>query len=362
MNKNIKYTPLKNLSLDLENPRLPISFRATERNKKSIINWLLEGTSIIKLMLAIGQNDFFIGEALLVIESSEPEQYIVVDGSRRLASLFLLSDPSLAEIHTRKIDKVLQETHFRPTEIPCIIFKERGEILQYLGYRHITGIKSWGLVAKARYLNSLLENMSGSTLAESSRELAKKIGCRSDYVKNLLVSYQIYQTIEDDGFYKIPNLNDTTFHFNYIVDSLAKEHIKNFINISFDSEDPLKALDKENLKELINWFFRKNENNKSQVLGNSEQLKQLNDVLSNQEALQNFREQGSLKQALKYVKQSEDTFHNDISDALQSLKHAHSYLHNVEEYYKTDIDVLKEINDLCKVMRDSIRGKADEWD
>ena len=88
----------------------------------------------------------------------------------------------------------------------------------------------------------------------------------------------------------------------------------------------------------------------------------MHEVVSNTEALQYFREQGSLKQALKYVKQSEDTFHNDISNSLQLLKHAHSYIHNVSDHYKTDIDVLKEMNDLCRVMRDVINGKADEWD
>jgi len=362
MSNNIQFISLDDLSLDLENPRLPISFRKEVRSKESIINWLLEDASIIELMLAIGANDFFIGEALLAIASIDEEgKYIIVEGNRRLASLFLLNDPSLAKIHTRKIDKVLYETKFRPSNIPCIVFNERSEILQYLGYRHVTGIKSWSLVAKARYLNSLLENISGTTLSEASRELAKKIGSRSDYVKKILVSYQIYEIIEDNGFYKIPNLNDTTFHFNYIVDSLAKEHIKNFINVNLDSEVPLDVLNQDNLEELINWFFMKNEKNKSLVLGNSDQLKQLNDVLSNKEALQYFREQGSLKQALKYVKQSEDTFHNDIADALQLLKHAQSYIHNVDNHYSTDVDVLKEINGLCRVMRDAIQGKDDDW-
>ena len=361
MNKNIKHIPLKNLSLDLENPRLPLAFRKNQRTQESIINWLLEDASIIELMLAIGANDFFIGEALLVIKSNESEHFIVVEGNRRLASVTLLNSPNLATIHTRKIEKVLQETSFRPTKIPCIIFKDRSEILQYLGYRHITGIKSWSLVAKARYLNSLFENIKGATISETSRELAKKIGSRSDYVRKILISYEVYLIIEDNGFYQIPSLDETSFHFTYIADSLSKEHIRQFIGVDLNLENPLENLSELNLKELINWFFRKNENNKSQVLGNSEQLKQLNDVLSNKEALQYFREQGSLKQALKYVKQSEDTFHNDISDALQLLKHAQSYIHNVENHYSTDIDVLKEINGLCRVMRDGIQGKDDEW-
>jgi len=359
--KNINHIPLKNLSLDLESPRLPISFRKSQRAQASIINWLLEDASIIKLMLAIGQNDFFIGEALLVIKSDEPETYIVVEGNRRLTSLFLLNDPSLADIHTRKIEKVLQETNFRPTNIPCIIFQQRSEILHYLGYRHITGINSWSLLAKARYLNSLFENIPETSFTKASRELAKKIGRRSNYVKNILISYQIYMIIEDSSFYKISNLDDTTLHFTYITDSLSKEHIRGFIGVDLSKEDPLNDLNEKQLEELINWFFRKDEHNKSQVLGSSDQLEKLDNVLSSVEALQYFREQGSLKQALKYVKKSENTYHNDIADALQLLKHAQSYIHNVEKHYSTDVDVLKEINGLCRVMRDGIQGKDDGW-
>ena len=279
-----------------------------------------------------------------------------------MTSLFILSDSGLAEIHTRKIEKVLQETKFRQTHIPCIIFQQRNEILQYLGYRHITGIKSWSLVAKARYLHSLFENIPETTFTKASRELAKKIGRRSDYVKNILISYQVYMIIEDSGFYKIPNLDDTTFHFTYITDSLSKEHIRNFIGVDLSKEDPLNDLNEKQLEELINWFFRKNEHNNSQVLGSSDQLEKLDDVLSSVEALKYFREQGSLKQALKYVKQSEDTFHNDIADALQLLKHAQSYIHNVEKHYSADVDVLEEINGVCLVMRDGIQAKGYEWE
>ena len=87
----MQFILLDNLSLDLENPRLPMSFRKEVRSKESIINWLLEDASIIELMLAIGENDFFIGEALLAIESGEEGKYIIVEGNRRLASLFLLN-------------------------------------------------------------------------------------------------------------------------------------------------------------------------------------------------------------------------------------------------------------------------------
>lgn len=359
----IDFISLAQLRLDKENPRLPLSFRQPDRTEKSIVNWLLDDASIIELMMAIGQSGFFVGESLLVIENKQDTgTYTVVEGNRRLASLLLLQDSSLADVHKIKISKVLEETANRPDKIPCIIFEDRSDILQYLGYRHVTGVKSWSLTAKARYLHSLLPTLEESSPTERYRELAKKIGSRSDYVKKMLVSHEIYSEIEDKNFYKIPKLDETTFHFNYISDSLSKENIRSFIGVNLDEEEPLKDLNKKNLKELIDWFFRKNEQNKSLVLGDSKQLKELNDVLSNQYALSHFRETGKLKESLKYVFQSSDTFHNAIQESLQSLKVAQSYIHNIETHNVSDIEVLKEINNLCRVMRTAILSKDDDWD
>jgi len=362
-NSQIQIIHLDNLILDNKNPRLPLSFKESERSEDSIINWMLEDASIIELMLAIGENDFFIGEALLVIDNLDNYgKYIVVEGNRRLTSLKLLQNPSLAKIHNRKIEKVLEETEKRPSEIPCIKFDTRDEILKYLGFRHVTGIKSWGLIAKARYLNSLLPMLEATNITTQARELAKKIGSRSDYVKRILVSYNIYETIQNNSFYKIPNLDETTFYFNYIADSLNKEHIRSFIGIELDSDNPLENLNTENLEQLINWFFRKNENHKSVVLGNSQQLGELNQVLSNDDATKYFLEVGSLQDSLKFVTVSSDDFHHNIQESLRMLKNAQSIIHNVKEHNDSDIYVLTEVVSLCRIMRDSINGKKDDWE
>jgi hypothetical protein len=63
---------------------------------------MLEDESIIELMLAIGQHDFFVGEALLVVKNGDG--FTVVEGNRRLTSLKLLSNPSLATIRVNRIN------------------------------------------------------------------------------------------------------------------------------------------------------------------------------------------------------------------------------------------------------------------
>jgi len=309
--QEIEHIDLKNLHLDLESPRLPLLFKKGNRNTEDIVNQLLEDASIIELMTAIGQNGFFVGEALLVTKAEKGNAYTVVEGNRRLTSLLLLNNPDLASIHKKKIQQVLEQTIERPDKIPCIVFGTRDEIANYIGYRHITGIKSWSLVAKAHYLNQL-KKQSNDPISHQSKKLAKQIGSRSDYVKKLLVSYLIYEEIERNAFYKISGLNETTFYFNTIPDSLNKENIRRFIGIDLQNDEPLMHFEKNNLKELIHWFFEKNTNGKSKVLGSSSDLKKLNNVLSNNDTLEYFRSTGDLTAAEAKVYQSPGLYSEEI--------------------------------------------------
>ncbi len=355
MNKKIEYITLNKLKLDFKNPRLPIQVS----NEEVIIEWMLEDASIIELMLAIGQNDFFIGEALLVVKDNN--NFIVIEGNRRLTSLKILNNPNLAKIHTKKVQRVLEETKYRPSEIPCIIFDSRNDILQYLGYRHITGIKSWGMLAKAKYLNSLIPLLETKGLYNQSRELAKKIGSRSDYVKRVLISYKLYEIIKDNNFYKIPRLDETTLSFSYITDSLRHKNIKHFINIDLDDDDTLSTINKDNLATLIDWFFRKNDQLRSRVLGDSNSLSKLNKVLSDKEITNKFTQGLSLDDAFNLTEIDAGTFTAELYSSLQELKTAHSYIHQIKNHNDRDIEMLGEIVNLCKVIKNTINSKDDEW-
>jgi len=356
LTQQIKFISLDKLKLDKLNPRLPTSLHNADENK--IINWMLADASIIELMLAIGENDFFIGEALLVIEKDN--DYIVVEGNRRLTALKLLNNPELANIHRKKIQRVLELTKYRPKSIPCIVFNKREEILNYLGYRHVTGIKSWGILAKARYLYNLIKDKDYN-LTEVSRELAKQIGSRSDYVRRMIISYEIFEVIKDNLFYKIPNLNEDSFYFNYIVDSLRYENIRKFLGIELNNDNWKANLNYKNLEVLIKLFFEKNAENKSRVLGNSDNLSKLDKIFSNKEITEKFLNGLSLNDAFSLIEIDASTFTLELDTSLKHLKLAHSYIHKIIKHNENDIDILKEIVSLCKILKNDIESKGDEW-
>lgn len=354
--KNIN---LINLELDSYNPRLPKSMHG--KSKKEIIEYLLLDASLIELMLAIGENDFFPGEQLLVVKT-ENGKYRVIEGNRRLAAVMLLNDPNLTNVQKTKIQKVIDETKFTPTEIPCLIFSDEKEIHNYLGYRHITGIKEWKLLEKARYLNGLKNsNFNNLNLDNSSREIAKIIGSRSDYVKRILIGFDIYKLIEDEAFYKIRDLNDTTFFFNYIADTLSRQNICNFLGIDLDKEFPLENIKKENLKKWTHWLFEKNDQNKTRLVGNSYDLNSLNAILGNAEATIAFDKKGiSLERALDLTSEIDNQFVIYVTKAIESLENADRIVTRVKEFNVGIEEDLKNIRLLAAKIIRTIEQKGEE--
>lgn len=362
-NNKIEFIPVDMLELDKCNPRLPSTFRKNVVSEKDIINWMLQDASIVELMLAIGNSGFFIGESLLVIK--ERSGYIVVEGNRRLTSTKLLCNPELAEVHKKKIASVISETSERPKEIPCIVFKNRSEINRYLGYRHVTGVKSWGALQKARYLSELREGFSNIDFTQQCRELAKLIGSRSDHVKKLLIAFELYEQIEDNGFFKIRDLDETSIFFNYYSDSLSRENIRDFLGVDIKSESPLDDLKTENLKELTRWFFEKNEQGKSRILGDSSHLGMLDKVLENTEAKEYFIQgTGSLHDAFQIVSVSSESFNQEIEMSLAGLKRAQNIIHKVNRHSNSESikTKLKEIYNLARNMASIVeRSEDDDW-
>jgi len=361
---NIEFIDINELELDRDNPRLPSKLRKRSTKDKEIINWMLKDASIIELMMAIGESDFFIGEAILVTWNKKRGKYVVIEGNRRLTAVTLLNSPDLAILHKKKIAKVIEEAEYIPEEIPCIVFSNRSDITQYLGYRHVTGVKSWGILSKARYLNELYQSLGDETLTQKSRELAKAIGSRSDHVRKLLISYWIYEQVEEEGFFNIPGLDESTIYFNYYADSLGKDHIRNYIDIDFQSEQPTESLNIEKLEELTNWFFRKNEQGGTRVLGNSEQLRMLNEVMTDELAFDYFKGgSGSIREAFNQISVNADSYHNEIELSLAALKRANSMTHNVIEHHSSDLVKLREIFELARAIKSAIDSKSEgDWD
>jgi|JI7StandDraft_1071085.scaffolds.fasta_scaffold113271_2 hypothetical protein len=354
---------IEDLKLDLFNPRLPKSKQG--KDEQTVIEYLLLEAATEELMIAIGENGFFAGELLLVIQDNNGK-YDVIEGNRRLTAVKLLNSPQLATARKNSVTAIVQMAKLPPpTQLPCLIFKEKEDILKYLGFRHITGIKSWRLLEKARYLYDMQKrDYSKVSFLKTCSEIAKTIGSRSDYVKRLLIGYELYKIVEDEKFYQIDNLNDTKFYLNYFTDSLNKENIRDFLQINLNSDTPTANLNKDNLKKVVYWWFEKTQG-QSRVLGDSEGLKLLDTVIGNADALVAFDKNGaSIQEAYELTGDLDLQFEDRIRNSLKAIEQADILSNKVKNFYTDLYDDLKSIRRIAfkiNEFKDKVTQDGDEF-
>jgi hypothetical protein len=353
MSSTLEKISLSKLKLDSFNPRLPKSKQG--KDEKTIIEFLLLEAATLELMTAIAENNFFEGELLLVVKDSDfvdSGNYSVIEGNRRLTATKLLSNPQLATVKKISVREIVENAKFKPTELPCLVFENKNDILKYLGFRHITGIKSWRLLEKARYLQELCEReFVGKPFLDTSFEIARMIGSTSAYVKRLLISYRIYIIVEDEKFYQIDGLNDTKFFLNYFTDSLLKVNIRKFIDVELNSDLPLENLDPTNLKKLVFWWFEKTEG-KSRVLGDSDGLKLLDVVIGTPKALQAFESGTSIEEAYELTGDLDLQFEKQIKKSLKALEQSDLLSNKVSSFYLNLYEDLKNIRKIAGKIND----------
>jgi hypothetical protein len=346
MEQKIKNISIADLKLDSYNPRLPKSKQG--KDEKSVMEFMLLEAATLELMLAIGENDFFAGEMLLVVPDREQNKYVVIEGNRRLTAVKLLNNPELATVRKVATAEIAENAKFKPEVLPCLVFNNRNEILKYLGFIHITGKKSWRLLEKARYLYELRQNEDFAELPfkEVSREMAKMIGSSAAYVKRLLISFELYKMVEDEAFYQIDGLNDTRFYLNYFTDSLNKENIRNFLNIDINSDTPIQKIHTENLKKIVHWWFKETEG-QSRVLGDSDGLKLLNAVTGNPTALSAFENGMTIYEAYDLTNDINLQFRKKVKDTLKTIEQAFIFTTRVSSFYSELYEDLKTIRKIA---------------
>ncbi len=307
-----------------------------------------------ELIDSIGKNGFFPSEPIILVENNS--RYKVLEGNRRVSALKLLYTPELAKSLSPKLLVSIENAVHKPTQIPSLITtKNDKEVYKFLGFRHITGVKNWNALEKARYLYKLKEDLINDDndieINKLYSELAKSIGSRSDYVRRILTSYKLYLYIETEKFFEIDGLNDTNFHFVNLSDSLNRTNISKFLGVNYKLDNPIEEIEKVHLKEWTKWLFEKSAQYTTRVKGTSTQLSMLDDIVENTTALQAFRDGKTLNEAIYLTKHIENIFNKSIAQALNYLKEADNIVHKMDTFYITLEDDLKETVGLCQKIK-----------
>lgn len=342
--ERIEYLDVNDLLLDERNPRLPST---VGRKQDEMLRYIARTTSISEIMSAIAENDYFPGEPLVVLPNegkSKKKKYIVVEGNRRLTALMLLQDPTLYP-KNRRVQEIAESADFRPTSIPCVIFEARGEVVNYLGYRHITGVKQWEPLAKARYIGSYFDELTPKDDApiERYREVARAIGSTAPYIKRQLDGLAAYNVLEDKNFFEIEDLDEENISFSLLTTALGYDAILSFVATETNIYADPSSIRVPNVQHLCKWLFEPNERGET-VLGDSRNIQRLAVIAADKAALHGLISGDSIDKAYSVTKGiSEDLNENLIGIesqisrvvsmiALVQLEESH--IERIENIYK----------------------------
>jgi hypothetical protein len=347
----IEWVQLANLEFDPENPRLPSSLNGS--NRRAVLEWMLEDASLIELMGSVGAQGYFPGEPLLTVHSNG--QYRVVEGNRRLAAAILLSDPGAAPARTKAVRLAAQEAKHKPPSLPVLNFGGRNEILDYLGYRHVTGIKEWDPLAKARYVRQLVERADQEGASVDMAQIARRIGSRRDYVEKLLAGLRVHEHVAERSYFGLEGVDQAAIDFSVLTTALSYESISQFVGLKTGS-DRESPLNDENLQDLIDWSYRPRHGRT--VLGESRNLRKLADVVKADHAVQALRAGASLDAAAELSEDPSVVFTEAVRAAGGNIATARSQVDQIAPLKQADMDLVDEVSEAAASLQSAVHAAA----
>lgn len=356
-NNPIQMISLSSLEFDPENPRLPQNIKGD--NEIDVITYLIDEANIPELMMSIGEQGYFDGEPLLVVPRND--HYIVVEGNRRLSALKLLNSDTSAPRSAKKIEEIKKTSKHKPINIPCQVFEDRDQILSYLGYRHITGVKEWDALAKARYLDQLFRKFQAEEPELDNQKLfqklAKVIASKSDYVAKLLTSLNMLQYADDNKILQRLRKKQDDLSFSLLPTALGYPNIRKYIGIETNDLELSKVKTQE-LDYFFEWTFGL-EGNKGK-LGESRNFDKLSRIVDNDLARTKFIEGASLDDADLFTEGPIGTFRKLLGKAKNDLEIAQGVLSLVSELDSQDLDLTLQIKNLATQLHSAIKGRTEE--
>jgi hypothetical protein len=252
----IEYAELKDLYLDALNPRLGRENTGRQLSQDKVLDKMKDWT-LEELALSFLESGFWPQEALLVVE--EPldgqQRLVVVEGNRRLAALKLLKLAFDGKPESKKWRELVSRQ--KPaqnlfSEIPFIRVGSRKDVVAFLGFRHVTGIKEWNPAEKAEYIADLVERHK-----MGYDEIRRKIGSKTDTVRRNYISYRLLLQMEGEEEIDLKRVENK---FSVLYLSLRTEGAQKYLHVDIQAEPdkarkPVPQSRLEALAKFALWLF-----------------------------------------------------------------------------------------------------------
>jgi hypothetical protein len=271
-----EFVPHRNLRFDPENPRF---LRRDFDTEDSIISRLyteFDVDEVIQSILSAGYLDF---EPLIVLR----EGLIVLEGSRRLAALRLITDPQLRERLKINLPDIAPVSPI-PDAVRVRWVDSRAEARNYIGFKHINGPFKWDALAKAKYAAEWFKE--GADIGTISRTL----GDNHNTVRRLVSGWLVLQQAIEDGF-DTAHISKKSFAFSHLYTALARGSVRDFLGLapedlmSMPQPNPVPNDHEDELQTLMSWLYGQEQRSEPTIIeSQNPNLNQLVKVLAKPEA------------------------------------------------------------------------------
>lgn len=353
----VEWVDTASLNFDPQNPRFYRLNNLT--SDAAVIEEMLDDEGVQDLMASIGQKGYFEGEPLLITE--EDGRLIVVEGNRRLAAVKLLNCELEPPARRRtSVEQLRAEAEVTPPKkLPCIKYDTRRDVMRYLGYRHITGIKEWDSLSKAKYLADIREAFySDQPIAQQMKSLAKDIGSRSDYVAQLLTALGLYIAAEEAKFFELP-MTSKDVEFSYLTTALNYKKITDWLGLENKADISMPGLQQDRLKKIFAWMFSKDQQGRT-IIGESRNLDQLAEVVSSTHAIEMLENSGRLAEAYLYSEGPQQALVNALDQAKDRLQTVWNMLPKTNPLTQQHLAVAEHLADESRSIRNYLREKLED--
>jgi ParB-like nuclease domain len=342
------------LDFDQKNPRFPKE--VAEGSVELLLERFVRDERLLEIIDSIGDQGYFPGEPLLVVPT-KGGRYTVVEGNRRLAALKLLTGELEAPEGRISVEKAVDEAKVRPESVPCLVFKRENQILRYLGFRHITGIKSWSALQKARYVQRLRnENYANHPIEEGLRLLARETGSKASYMGQVLTALALYEQAERENFFGL-EVSADDIDFSILSTALSYANIAEYLGLEGRTDLDLESLNKRHLKNLFLWLFVAKNNQKS-IVGESRNLKKLAAIVASPNAVKELLKEGRLDEAFEYSKGPAIALTEALLHVERRLNAAWQWIPKVAELNRDHQDRAENIARTATAIRSAIESRG----
>ena len=322
-NALIQYMKSSNLLFDKENPRL-VEFGASEYTEEKLINLLWKEMAINELVMSILAFGFFKHEPLYVM-AGQDDNFIVLEGNRRLAAVRSILNPDLVsggkmDKYKKQISEGLKES--LESSIPVIVLQSRQDAWQLLGFKHVNGPAKWGSYAKAKYI-AQVHNSFGVEL----NKIAEQIGDTNKTVRKLYQGLMVLEQAVNQTEFSIDDIRAPRLYFSHLYTALGYENIRNYIGLSddFESSNPVPEEKLKNLQEVMDWIFgSKMRDVKRCVVTQNPDLRKLVEILGNDLSVSALKASGDINIAYDLTIDDNDALREALANARLALNKATS--------------------------------------